>query len=52
MIAAADFFTTEVWTPQGLITFYVLFVFDLASSRVQIGGIIRRRRSLDGAGSS
>lgn len=38
-IAAADFFTTEVWTPRGLITFYVLFVIDLASRRVQIGGI-------------
>ena len=34
--AAADFFTTEVWTPRGLTTFYTLFVFDLASRRVHI----------------
>jgi hypothetical protein len=38
-IAAADFFTTEVWTPRGLLAFYVLFVIDMASRRVQIGGI-------------
>ena len=30
-IAAADFFTTEVWTPRGLVTYYTLFVIDLAS---------------------
>lgn len=37
-IAAADFFTTEVWTARGLITYYTLFVIDLASRRVQIVG--------------
>jgi hypothetical protein len=26
VIAAADFFTTEVWTAGGLVTYYVLFV--------------------------
>ena len=36
--AAADFFTTEVWTPRGLTTFYTLFVIDLASRRVHIAG--------------
>jgi len=25
-IAAADFFTTEVWTARGLVTYYTLFV--------------------------
>ena len=30
-IAGADFFTTEVWTAQGLVTYYTLFVIDLAS---------------------
>lgn len=30
-IAAADFFTTEVWTRWGLVTYDTLFVIDLAS---------------------
>ena len=38
VIAGADFFTTEVWTWQGLVTYYTLFVIDLASRRVQIVG--------------
>ena len=37
-IAGADFFTTEVWTWRGLVTFYSVFVIDLASRRVQIVG--------------
>ena len=37
-IAGADFFTTEVWTWRGLVTFYTAFVIDLASRRVQIVG--------------
>jgi len=37
-IAAADFFATEVWTWRGLVTFYTVFVIDLASRRVQILG--------------
>ena len=37
-IAGADFFTTEVWTWRGLVTFYTGFVIDLASRRVQILG--------------
>ena len=31
-IAGADFFTTEVWTAKGLVTYYTLFVLDLARS--------------------
>ena len=38
-IAGMDFFTTEVWTPHGLVTHYVLFVIDLKTRRVQIAGI-------------
>jgi len=38
VIAGADFFTTEVWTWRGLVTFYTVFVIDLASRRVQIVG--------------
>jgi transposase InsO family protein len=30
-IAGADFFTTEVWTWRGLVTYYTLFVIDLAT---------------------
>jgi len=37
-IAGADFFTTEVWTWRGLVTFYTVVVIDLASRRVQIVG--------------
>ena len=37
-IAGADFFTTEVWTWQGLVTYYTVFTIDLASRRVQILG--------------
>src|SRR5215467_5852344 len=37
-IAGADFFTTEVWTWKGLVTYYTVFVIDLASCRVQILG--------------
>jgi putative transposase len=35
-IAGADFFTTEVWTWPVLVTYYTVFVIDLASRRVQI----------------
>ena len=38
VIAAADFFTTEVWTWRGLVTYYTVFVIDLASRRVHILG--------------
>jgi transposase InsO family protein len=37
-IAGADFFTSEVWTPRGLITYYTLFVLDLRSRRVHVVG--------------
>ncbi len=37
-IAAADFFTSEVWTPRGLVTYYILFVIDLRSRRVHLVG--------------
>jgi transposase InsO family protein len=37
-IAGADFFTTDVWTWRGLVTYFTVFVIDLASRRVQIVG--------------
>jgi putative transposase len=38
VIAGADFFTTEVWTWRGLVTYYSVVVIDLASRHVQIVG--------------
>jgi len=38
-VAGMDFFTTEVWTPRGLVTYYVLFVLDLKSRRVHFAGV-------------
>jgi hypothetical protein len=38
VIAGADFFTTDVWTWQGLVTYDTVFVLDVASRRVQILG--------------
>jgi transposase InsO family protein len=38
MIAAADFFTVEVWGLRGLVTFYVLLVIELSSRRVYFAG--------------
>jgi hypothetical protein len=37
-IFAADFFTTEVWTARGLVTFYTVFTIELCSRRVRILG--------------
>jgi hypothetical protein len=38
-LAASDFFTVEVWGWSGLMTYYVLFVMELATRRVCIAGI-------------
>lgn len=39
MLWATDFFSTEVWTFGGLITFYVLFFIKLDTREVQIAGV-------------
>jgi putative transposase len=39
VLAATDFFTVEVATWHGLMTYYVLVVMELATRRVQIAGI-------------
>src|SRR5438093_2121182 len=39
VLAATDFFTVEVATWQGLMTYYVLVVMELATRRVHIAGI-------------
>jgi transposase InsO family protein len=38
-LAASDFFTVEVWSWSGLVTYYVLLVMELATRRVCIAGI-------------
>jgi len=36
---ATDFFTTEVWTMGGLVTYYVLFVIHLETRRIHVAGV-------------
>ena len=38
VMAATDFFTIEVWTPRGLVTYYVLFVIHLGTRKVWLAG--------------
>jgi transposase InsO family protein len=40
VLAAADFFTVEVWTRVGLTRYAVLFVIELATRRIEIAGIV------------
>jgi len=39
VLAATDFFTVEVATWHGLVTYYILFVMERSTRRVQIAGI-------------
>jgi len=39
VLAAADFFTVNVWTSRGLTRFAVLFVIELLTRRVEVAGI-------------
>ena len=41
-IAATDFFSVEVITQSGLVRYFVLFVIDLKTRRVEIAGIIQQ----------
>ncbi|MCH7600205.1 MAG: transposase [Myxococcales bacterium] len=41
-IAATDFFSVEVITRSGLVRYFVLFVIDLKTRRVEIAGIVPR----------
>src|SRR5437879_12607993 len=61
LLAGTDFFTAEVLTLRGLVTYYVLFFIHLESRRVDIGGItvhpdepwmkqIARNVTMDGCG--
>ena len=40
-LVAADFFTTEVWTARGLVTYYTMFIIELQSRRVHVAGSTR-----------
>ena len=39
VLAAADFFTVDVWTGRGLTRVAVLFIIELSTRRIQIAGI-------------
>lgn len=39
VLVATDFFTAEVWTTAGLVTYYVLFFIHLASRKVYVAGV-------------
>ena len=39
VLVATDFFTAEVWTKGGLVTYYVLFFIHLASREVHVAGM-------------
>jgi putative transposase len=41
VLAAADFFTVDVWTGRGLTRFAVLFFIELSTRRVEIAGTRR-----------
>jgi transposase InsO family protein len=39
VLVATDFFTAEVWTLGGLVTYYVLFFIHLSSRQVHVAGV-------------
>jgi len=39
LLVATDFFTAEVWTSGGLVTYYILFFIQVGSRRVHIAGM-------------
>lgn len=39
VLVATDFFTTEVWTWCGLVTYYVLFFIRLGTREIQVAGL-------------
>ena len=42
VLAGADFFTVELLTWRGLVTYYILFFIEVGSRRVSMGGITRQ----------
>jgi hypothetical protein len=49
VLGGTDFFTAEVLTWRGLVTYYVMFLIELGSRRVSLGGIAPSGLVLDGA---
>jgi putative transposase len=39
VLVATDFFTAEVWTLGGLVTYYVLFFIHLGSRKIEVAGV-------------
>jgi hypothetical protein len=39
VLVATDFFTAEVWTKAGLVTYNVVFLIHLASRKVHVAGV-------------
>ncbi len=39
LLAATDFFTAEVWTRSGLVTYYILFFIQVESRKVHLAGL-------------
>jgi putative transposase len=39
VLVATDFFTTEVWTLGGLVTYYVLFFIHLGTRQIHVAGV-------------
>ena len=51
VLVATDFFTAEVWTLGGLVTYYVLFFIHLGSRKVHVAGVTPHPdERVDGAG--
>ena len=42
VIAATDFFSVEVLTRTGLVRYFVLFIIDLQSRRIEVAGIVQQ----------
>jgi transposase InsO family protein len=42
VLAATDFFSVEVLTLAGLVRYYILFVIDIRTRRVQVAGIVHQ----------
>ena len=39
VLVATDFFTTEVWTWCGLVTYYILFFIRISTREVHVAGV-------------
>ena len=46
VMVAADFFTAEVWTRNGLTRFVILFLIDLSTRKVEMAGLARQANGL------